>query len=150
MGVSRIGRLSSNPLRPSNRAAVKPARDACGPARSNAALRSCLSVSGPDCATTTPRAGCCQRPDLIRQRNWFSVINRSACDVLRTHSRSASTSSRRSPSRFMHSACVADKELSLATSNLWITSVDNAISIQGTWRFRRPGDGIAILLVSCE
>src|ERR1700733_8105252 len=73
-------------------------------------------------------------------------MNRSAAEVPRTPSQSASTSSKLWPYRFIHLASSTVQELSPSSFSLWITHVDNLTSEAAVWRFGRPGDRNAIRL----
>jgi len=93
--ITNIGSSSSlNPLSPPSRAAVSPPSAEPGPAHKDATQSRCLSVSGPDWATISPRHGCCQRPDAIRQRSSWGDRCASAEPVVSTPSCSASRSPR--------------------------------------------------------
>jgi len=73
---------------------VSPASTAPFPAHNAATRRVCCRVSGPECVTTIPRHGFCQRPDVSRQRSaagerWSStdlVSSTPSCQAKRSSS----------------------------------------------------------------
>jgi hypothetical protein len=151
MGRLTKGALSSKPLNPSRRAAVSPAKTARGPALSSAARSVCRSLSGPDCATITPRLGFCQRPDDTRHRTCASARYRSAIAVVRTPSWSSITASRSRLGCFMRPGWHYQQVFATNSFGTVDNPVDKYQKFALTssrklnpWPFRRDSDGFAM------
>lgn len=67
-GTTRCGREASNPSKPSRASADGPPSALPGGALASATSSRAAASSGPLCRTTTPRHGCCHRPEAIACR----------------------------------------------------------------------------------